>query len=240
MIAYLLELRHGGSFFGGPTSSVDVHYGAIPYELTHPGKHCGLITERTSEGLFSTVACQGQPGVTGSPGAQPATWETVFTSMFLHGSFLHIFGNMIFLAIFGPTVEDAMGRLRFPVFYLLGGLVALGAQVAVDPSSTGPTLGASGAIAAVLGGYILLYPRARVLTLVFIVFFFTLIELPAVFLLGFWFLEQLYFSVAGLASPVSGGEGVAYFAHIGGFAFGLLAIRLFVRRGGRERPLPVY
>jgi membrane associated rhomboid family serine protease len=197
VVVYLLEIRHGGSFFGGPTSGVEVHYGAIPYELTHPGKL--------------------------------ARWKAVFTSMFLHASFLHIFGNMIFLAIFGPTVEDAMGRLRFPVFYLLGGLVALGAQVAADPSATGPTLGASGAIAAVLGGYILLYPRARVLALVFIVFFFTLVEVPAVFLLGFWFLEQLYLGATGLAGTGSG-EGVAYFAHIGGFAFGLLVIRLFVKR----------
>lgn len=192
------------------------------------------------EGLASTVACQGQPGVSGSPGPQPATWETVFTSMFLHGSFLHIFGNMLFLAIFGPTVEEATGRLRYAAFYLLGGLVALGAQVLVDPSSTGPTLGASGAIAAVLGGYLLLYPRARVLTLVFIVFFVTLVEVPAVFLLGFWFLEQLYFGLGGLASPLGGGEGVAYFAHIGGFAFGLLAIRVFVARRRTEPPLPVY
>jgi membrane associated rhomboid family serine protease len=175
---------------------------------------------------------------------QPATWETVFTSMFLHASFLHIFGNMIFLAIFGPTVEDAVGRLRYPVFYLLGGLVALGAQVAANPGATGPTLGASGAIAAVLGGYILLYPRARVLALVFIVFFFTLVEVPAVFLLGFWFLEQLYLGTTGLAGTGSG-EGVAYFAHIGGFVFGLLAIRLFVKRGrgsagAPQPPLPVY
>jgi membrane associated rhomboid family serine protease len=239
VIAYLLEIRHGGSFFGGPTSGVEVHYGAIPYELTHPGKHCELITLHTPRGVGESIACQGQPGVSGTPGPQPATWETAFTSMFLHASFLHIFGNMIFLAIFGPTVEDAMGRLRFPVFYLLGGLIALGAQVAVDPSSTGPTLGASGAIAAVLGGYILLYPRARVLALVFIVFFFTLIEVPAVFLLGFWFLEQLYLGAAGLAGTGSG-ESVAYFAHIGGFAFGLLVIRLFVRHSRTKRPLPVY
>jgi rhomboid family protein len=212
VVVYLLEIRHGGSFFGGPTAGVEVHYGAIPYKLTHTSK----LT----------------------------TWETVFTSMFLHASFLHIFGNMIFLAIFGPTVEDAVGRLRFPVFYLLGGLVALGAQVAADPNATGPTLGASGAIAAVLGGYILLYPRARVLALVFIVFFFTLVEVPAVFLLGFWFLEQLYLGAAGLAGTGSG-EGVAYFAHVGGFAFGLLAIRLFAGRrrssgGAPQPPLPVY
>jgi membrane associated rhomboid family serine protease len=244
VVVYLLEIRHGGSFFGGPTNSVEVHYGAIPYELTHPGRHCELLTLHTPSGVGESIACQGQRGVSGTPGPQPATWETVFTSMFLHASFLHIFGNMIFLAIFGPTVEDAVGRLRYPIFYLLGGLVALGAQVAADPGATGPTLGASGAIAAVLGGYILLYPRARVLALVFIVFFFTLIEVPAVFLLGFWFLEQLYLGAAGLAGTGSG-EGVAYFAHVGGFVFGLLVIRLFVRQargsaGAPQPPLPVY
>jgi membrane associated rhomboid family serine protease len=243
VIAYLLEIRHGGSFFGGPANSVAVHYGAIPYELTHPGEHCELVTVQTLEGAASSVACQGQPRVSSNPGPQPATWETVLTSMFLHGSFLHIFGNMLFLAIFGPTVEDAMGRLRFVAFYLLGGLIALGAQVLVDPNSTGPTLGASGAIAAVLGGYILLYPRARILSLVLIVFFVTIIEVPAAFLLGFWFLEQLYFGLAGLdrvGGIGSSGEGVAYFAHIGGFAFGLLAIRLFARRRDSQPPLPVY
>jgi membrane associated rhomboid family serine protease len=236
VIAYLLAIRHGGSFFGGPADTVSVHYGAIPYELTHPGEHCELITRPSTEGIVSAIACQGQPGVSGSPGPQPATWETVFTSMFLHGGFLHIFGNMLFLAIFGPTVEDAMTRPRFVAFYLLGGLAALAAQVAVHPSSTGPTLGASGAIAAVLGGYFLLYPRARVLTVIFIVFFFTIVELPAVWLLGFWFLEQLYFGTSGLASPVGGGEGVAYFAHLGGFLFGLLTIRLLVRRRSPRRP----
>ena len=240
VIVYLLEIRHGGSFFGGPADGVAVHYGAIPYELTHPGSHCELVGVQSAERLLSTVACQGQTGVSGSPGPQPATWETVFTSMFLHGSFLHILGNMVFLAIFGPTVEDRIGRVRFAAFYILGGLVALGAQVLAAPSSTGPTLGASGAIAAVLGGYLLLYPRARVLTLVFIVFFVTLVEVPAVFLLGFWFLEQLYFGLGGLASPLGGGEGVAYFAHIGGFAFGLFAIRWFAGRKRADPPLPVY
>jgi membrane associated rhomboid family serine protease len=236
VIAYLLEIRHGGSFFGGPAESVAVHYGAIPYELTHPGSHCDLATAQSLEGTLSTVVCQGMPGVSGSPGAQPATWQTAITSMFLHGSFLHIFGNMLFLVIFGPNVEDATGRARYLAFYLLGGLVALGAQVLVSPDSSAPTLGASGAIAAVLGGYLLLYPRARVLTLVFIVFFVTIVELPAVLLLGFWFLEQLYFGAAGLASPLGGGEGVAYFAHVGGFAFGLLLIRLFA--GHRKPPPP--
>jgi membrane associated rhomboid family serine protease len=225
VVAYLLSIRHGGSFFGGPTDSTSVHYGAIPYELTHAGKRCDLVP--TLEG--ASIACQGQPGVQGTPPAQISTWATPFTSMFLHGGFLHIFGNMLFLAIFGPNVEEAMGRVRFPAFYLLGGLCALAAQVLIGPSSTSPTLGASGAIAAVLGGYIVLYPRARVLSLVLIVFFFTLVEVPAVILLGVWFLEQLYLGATGLGGSVAGGAGVAYFAHIGGFVFGLLLIGLFAR-----------
>jgi rhomboid family protein len=241
VIVYLLEVRHGGSFFGGPTNSVEVHYGAIPYALTHSGSHCDLVAVQTPSGLAETVGCQhapfttGEPGLIGSPGPQLPAWQTVFTAMFLHASFLHIFGNMVFLAIFGPTVEDSTGRVRYTVFYLLGGVVALAAQVAADPSSTGPTLGASGAIAAVLGGYILLYPRARVLTLVFIVFFVTIIEVPAVWLLGFWFAEQLFLGVEGLSSSL-GGEGVAYFAHIGGFLFGLLTIRLLAKRRTSEPP----
>jgi membrane associated rhomboid family serine protease len=241
VIVYLLEIRHGGSFFGGPSETVALHYGAIPYELTHPGSHCDLASTQTLEGTVSSVACQGMHGVSGNPPGQPATWVTVCSSMFLHGSFLHIFGNMLFLAIFGPNVEDATGRVRYLAFYLLGGLVALGAQVLVSPDSTAPTLGASGAIAAVLGAYLVLYPRARVLSLVFIVFFVTIVEAPAVFLLGFWFLEQLYFGAAGLASPLGGGQGVAYFAHVGGFAFGLLLIRLFVKqRKLQPPPRPVY
>jgi membrane associated rhomboid family serine protease len=224
VIAYLLSIRHGGSFFGGPTDKVAVHYGAIPYELTHPGKHCDLVGAQFGG---AELACQGQAGVVGAPPAQPGTWETVLTGMFLHGGFLHIAGNMLFLAIFGPNVEDSMGHVRFLAFYLLGGLVALGAQVLVDPGATAPTLGASGAIAAVLGGYIVLYPRARILSLIFIVFFVTLLEVPAVFLLGFWFLEQLYFGAAGLTGPVGTGGGVAYFAHVGGFVFGLALIGVF-------------
>lgn len=161
--------------------------------------------------------------------------------MFLHGGFLHIFGNMLFLAIFGPNVEEAMGRVRYPVFYLLGGLIALGAQVAIGPGSTAPTLGASGAIAAVLGGYIILYPRARVLTLVLIIFFVTIVELPAIFLLGFWFLTQVFYGAAGLSDPVGSGGGVAYFAHIGGFVFGLALIGLFAKHRRSVPPrYPVY
>jgi membrane associated rhomboid family serine protease len=241
VIVYLLSIRNGGGFFSGPGDATVIHYGAIPYELTHPGRHCELVSVHTFAGVGESIACQGQSGVSGSPGPQPATWMTVLSSMFLHANFLHIAGNMLFLAIFGPNVEEAMGRLRFPVFYLLGGLAALAGQVLIDPNSTAPTLGASGAIAAVLGGYIVLYPRARVLTIVFIVFFFTFLEIPAILLLGFWFLEQVYLGASGLTGPLGGGGGVAYFAHVGGFLFGLALIGLFAKRRRSPSPrLPAY
>ena len=160
--------------------------------------------------------------------SQPATWETPFTAMFMHGSLLHLAGNMLFLWIFGNNIEDSMGRPRFIVFYLLGGLAALAGQVLIDPSSTAPTIGASGAIAAVLGGYAVLHPRARIVTLVLIVFFVTIVELPALLVLGLWFGLQVLYGQAQLSDPAGGGGGVAYFAHIGGFLFGLLLIRAFV------------
>src|SRR5205807_6341685 len=159
----------------------------------------------------------------------------------MHASILHIGGNMLFLWIFGNNVEDSMGPVKYLAFYIVGGLAALGLQVAVGPNSTAPTVGASGAIAGVLGGYILLYPRARVLTLVFIILFFTVIELPAVIMLGIWFAEQAVFGAANLTNPTGGGGGVAYFAHVGGFAFGLLTIRALARRVKPVPPrFPVY
>jgi membrane associated rhomboid family serine protease len=237
-VVVFLAFQHPTGF-----SSVDekkvVEYGAIPYELTHPGKHCDIARSSVDGSLG--VACEGQPGVVGKAQSQPPTWVTMFTSMFMHGGFLHIIGNMLFLWIFGNNVEDSMGRGRFVAFYLLGGLAALWGQVLFGPNSMVPTIGASGAIAAVLGGYLLLYPRARVLTLVFIVFFVTVIELPAVFMLGLWFVEQIYFGAANLSSPTGGGGGVAYWAHIGGFAFGLATIRLFAKRAKQIPPrYPVY
>jgi rhomboid family protein len=247
-----LFLQHPTGF-----SSVDneivVKYGAIPYELTHPGKHCGLGDRVTPGGKLvtsdkGTVACEGKVVQTAEgptqirsiSGSEPSTWITIFTAMFMHGGFLHIIGNMLFLWIFGNNVEDAMGPLKFLAFYLLSGIAALALQVAFNTDSTVPTIGASGAIAGVLGGYILLYPRARVLTLIFLIFFVTFIEIPAVLVLGLWFLQQLYFGLADLSDPTGGG--VAYFAHIGGFAFGLIFIRVFATRARKppEPRLPVY
>ena len=231
VVVYLLSIRHGGSLISGPEAHETVRYGAIPFELTHPGKHCDLIQNFVQQ----AIGCEGQPGISGTATSQPATWETVFTSMFMHASILHIGGNMLFLWIFGNNVEDSMGRLKFIGFYLLGGLAALALQVAVGPNSTAPTVGASGAIAAVLGGYILLYPRARVLTLVFIILFFTVIELPALAVLGIWFVEQAVFAGAGLTNPTGNSGGVAYFAHVGGFAFGLATIKLLA---SKPKPVP--
>jgi len=133
-----------------------------------------------------------------------------------------------------------LGRIKYFLFYIAGGIAALALQVAIGPNSTAPTLGASGAIAAVLGGYIVLYPRARVLTLVFIIFFFTVIELPALVVLGLWFAEQAVFGAVGLTSPGATG-GVAYFAHVGGFIFGLATIRLLAtKRGQIPQRSPAY
>jgi membrane associated rhomboid family serine protease len=176
-----------------------------------------------------------------APSGGTPVWQTVFTAMFMHASILHIAGNMLFLWIFGNNVEDAMGPVKYIGFYLLGGIAALALQVAVGPNSAVPTLGASGAIAAVLGGYILLYPRARVLTLVFIILFFTVIELPALLVLAFWFIQQAVFAAADLTNPTGGGGGVAYFAHVGGFVFGLLTVKLLATRRRQVPPrYPVY
>src|SRR4051812_38065510 len=226
-------LQHGG--IGGPSDNSVVKFSAIPYEITHPGKHCALVES-------GQIACEGQSGVSGNAPSQPNTWLTILFAMFMHGGLLHLGGNMLFLWIFGNNVEDSMGRPRFLAFYLLGGLAATAAQVAVDPSSTSPTLGASGAIAAVLGGYALLYPRARVLTLIFIIIFVTVIELPALLVLGLWFLLQL--ASAGANGDLGSGGGVAYYAHIGGFVFGMLLIRMFAKDPqddyDRRSRIPVY
>ncbi len=158
---------------------------------------------------------------------------TLFTSQFLHGGWLHILGNMLYLWIFGNNVEDEFGRLRFLGFYLAGGAIAALTQVAITPASDIPTIGASGAIAAILGAYVVLYPRARITSLVFLGFFYQLIDVPAVLVLIFWFVLQLIDGLASLGmTDVTGG--VAVFAHIGGFVFGVL-VAFLVRTFGRRR-----
>ena len=228
VLMYFLFQRAG--ILSGPDDLNVVEYGAIPYEISNPGRECELVRE--------SIACEGQPGISGQADPQAPTWLTLFSSMFMHGSILHIAGNMLFLWIFGNNIEDSMGRIRFLLFYLLGGIAALAAEVAVGPDAAVPTVGASGAVSAVLGGYLLMYPRARVVTVIFLVFFFTVIELPALLVLGFWFVQQLAFGYFDLATPAAGGGGVAYFAHIGGFVFGLLLIRFAATRRKTPPQLP--
>ena len=181
-------------------------YGAIPAEVTGRDDGAG----------------------TGPCGLGGLTWQSVLTSIFLHGGWMHIVGNMWFLWIFGNNVEDAMGHARFLAFYLVAGCLAAAAQISVAPEAVVPMVGASGAVSGVMGAYLVLYPRARVDTLFFFFVFVRVIPLPAWMMLGYWMLIQLF---ASAMSPPGAGGGVAYMAHVGGFVAGLvLAIPL---RGGR-------
>jgi membrane associated rhomboid family serine protease len=154
-------------------------------------------------------------------------WITILTAMFLHGSWSHILGNMVFLWAFGPEIEDAMNPLRYLIFYLAGGFVAMLAQVAMSPSSTVPNLGASGAIAAVMGAFLMTYPRDQIRSLLIIFVFVRVTLIPASLLIGVWFLIQL-FNVGSVAASQTGG--VAYVAHVGGVIFGVATARLFEDR----------
>ena len=161
--------------------------------------------------------------------AQGRDLVTIFTAMFMHAGWLHILGNMLFFWVFAPAIEDVMGPVNFLVFYLLGGIAATLAQVYIDPSSTVPNLGASGAIAAVMGAFLLTYPADRIRTLLIIGFFIDVTFIPAIILIGVWFLLQL-FNASGAITQTQAG-GVAYAAHVGGFVFGALTNRVFeVRR----------
>jgi len=166
---------------------------------------------------------------------------TLITSMFLHGSWMHIIGNMWYLWIFGDNVEDRVGHGRFIVFYLLCGIAAGIGQIMMDPNSTLPTIGASGAIAGVMGAYFVLYPQSRVLTLIPLIIFWEVIELPAYLLLGFWFVMQL-FSAGSIAVTASshGSGGVAFAAHVAGFLVGVVGVFVFRKRNVDRWERPGY
>jgi membrane associated rhomboid family serine protease len=178
-------------------------WGAIPYQLV------------TGQALYG-------------PSPVPV-YFTLFSSMFLHGGFLHLFGNMLYLWIFGNNIEDALGHFRFLFFYLFCGLSAAIAQVLSTPTSTVPMIGASGAVAGVLGAYLILFPGARILTLFFIIIIVKLIRLPAVIVLGFWFFLQLMGVMGGSISNV------AFFAHVGGFVVGLILVKIFQPQRSKRR-----
>ena len=166
-------------------------------------------------------------------GVVPADFSppTLMTSMFLHGSWSHVIGNMWYLWIFGDNIEDQMGHGRFLLFYLLCGVAAAFGQMALAPQSTLPMIGASGAIAGVMGAYVVLFPRSRVLTLIPLIIIWEIIEVPAIFLLGFWFVMQLFSAgTVAITANTQGGGGVAFMAHVAGFLMGVLAVFAFRRR----------
>ena len=212
-------------------------HGQIPYEEAHqvPLGESGVAGQAQIEQDYGLTAGQAGQLQTYLDRQCPNknVWLSVITAMFLHAGWLHLLGNMLFLWIFGDNVEEALGRIGYLAFYFVGGLAAGALQFVLAPNSTIPNVGASGAIAAVLGAYIVLYPRARILTVVFF-FLITVIELPAMVVLGLWFVLQLFEGVSGLAAHVNGG--VAYWAHVGGFGFGVIVAFLLLR--GRRRPAP--
>ena len=184
-------------------------YGMTPYEITR-------VTDLTGDAVG--------PPLVHAPGP-PLVHLTVFTSMFIHGGFLHILGNMLYLWIFGNNIEDLLGPVRFVVFYLACGVAAALTHVLMNPGSVVPTVGASGAVAGVLGAYLIVHPRARVLTLVFLGIFIRVMLVPAGLLLVFWFVLQVFSGFGSLGAGVRGG-GVAWFAHIGGFLAGIVLLKV--------------
>jgi membrane associated rhomboid family serine protease len=215
IVACLAVFAYELGLESGPGDSALTHfmtrYGVVPARVTAALDHGELL----------------------SPAALP-----LVTSQFIHGGWLHLLGNMLYLWIFGNNVEDRMGRLPFLLLYLGGGVVAALTQVAVDPTSRIPLVGASGAISAALGAYLVFFPSARVLTAVFLGFFYQLVELPAFVLLGFWFVLQLVDGILSLGASSAVGGGVAFFAHVGGFLMGMavaLLWRPLVPRGPWDR-----
>src|SRR5215471_9006577 len=213
IVVFLIELSQGPNFING--------YACVPYEITH------------NIDLIKPVRFPGAPGgfIPEAPGPSPICL-TLITSMFMHGGWLHIGGNMLYLWIFGDNVEDNFGHLKYLIFYLLCGFAASFAQIALDPDSKVPSLGASGAIAGVLGSYLIMFPRNKVRVLLPIFILWTIVSLPAVLVIGFWIILQLFSQFAAISehSAQTAGGGVAYMAHIGGFFAGVVLTFFFRRR----------
>jgi rhomboid family protein len=227
-ILVFLLLQQAGSTESGERFTYG--YAVVPYEittgedLTQPQRVLSadpVIDPRTGRREL--------PVIPEAPGPSPI-YLTLLTAMFMHGGWMHIIGNMLYLWIFGDNVEDNFGHGRFLLFYIICGLVASFAQILVAPTSVIPSLGASGAIAGVLGAYIIMFPHNRVRNIVMLGFIWTTIELPALVVLGFWIVLQVISQYTASISPVSQSGGVAYMAHIGGFVAGVVMTFLFRRR----------
>ena len=229
--------------FGTPEEQQEFFFcnALIPYEITHQtnladgGAEARAELQEQIRGETQTEAREDQEFLERQCGDK-SWWQSIFVAMFLHGGWLHIGGNMLYLWIFGNNVEDKLGVLAYPLFYVASGIAATAAQIALSPDSIIPNLGASGAIAGVLGAYLFMFPRRRVLTLI-LFFFITFVYLPAWLVLGGWFILQLFSGVGELGREVGTGGGVAFWAHIGGFVFGALVAVLFFPKE-RYRALP--
>jgi membrane associated rhomboid family serine protease len=218
VVVFLLQLTGGDQF--------TVAYATVPFEITN------------GTDLVRPERIPGVGVIPQAPGPYPI-YLTLLTSMFMHGGFMHIIGNMLYLWIFGDNIEDNFGHLRFSVFYLVCGLIASFAQIFMDPNSVIPTLGASGAIAGVLGAYLVMFPRNRVRSIVPLGFLLTTVELPAIVVLGFWIVIQFFSQYAAITDVTqqTRAGGVAYMAHIGGFIAGVILSFFFKRR---QRPADNY
>ncbi|MEK6322305.1 MAG: rhomboid family intramembrane serine protease [Acidobacteriota bacterium] len=203
-------------------------YSVVPYEITKGTDLTEPVVVRGEASDLGARVGQRPVGIPETPGPYPI-YLTLLTAMFMHGGWMHIIGNMLYLWVFGDNIEDNFGHGKFLIFYLLCGLAASFSHILVDPLSPIPSLGASGAIAGVLGSYLILFPRNRIRTLLPLGFLWTTIELPAIVVLGFWIVIQIFSQYTATFNKAGGG-GVAYMAHIGGFAAGLVLCFLFRRK----------
>jgi membrane associated rhomboid family serine protease len=221
VVVYVLATRHGWELFTGPSEGTGLHWGAIPYTFSHWNQHCAIGTLSLTTGQQGLL-CSGWPNVGGTvQGARPV-WETALTAMFLHANLLALMWNMAFLVAFGCSIENRLGHVAFLVFYAVGGGAALAVEVLFAPSSTLALLGCSGAIAALLGAYIVLYPRGRFLTLLPLVARVTFVEQPAWLMLAVFAVVSVLLGALGLTTPTGTAAGLAISGQIGGLAFGVL------------------
>ena len=235
VVVYVLATRHGWELFTGPSEATALRYGAIPYTFAHWGQHCAIGTLNLLSGQQGLL-CSGSPGVVGTVSSARPVWETAFSAMFLHANLLALMWNMAFLGAFGCRVEDRLGHLAFLLFYLLGGFAALAAAVAFASGSTVAVLGSSGAVAALLGAYVVLYPRGRFLTLLPLVVKVTFVEQPVWLMLAVWLVAAVLLGALGLSTATGSAAGLAIYAQIGGLAFGGLVALALTGRGTASVP----
>ncbi len=219
LIAYLVAIGSGGALFGGPSAVTVVRWGTIPYEWAHLGQHCAIGLGA----LGQAVLCTGQPGVVGRVGAQPPTWITALSSVFIARNALQLVVNLSLLAVFGGAVEDELGHAWLLALYVLGGIVALALALAAEPGSATPLIGNAGALAAVIGAYVALRPKERILSVRVVPLFFAIVETPAWSWALAWIGFDALFGALGTFTALGGGAGATYYVHYACLPLGALA-----------------